>query len=289
MSEYWKSTPKYWCKHCKTYVRDTKIERTQHEATGRHQGNLKRFLRDLHRGQEREGREKERAKAEVERLNGVVAGQGSSTSGAAGGTTSKRDSLRTLAPPPPRKVTPEERKRQMAQLAEMGVAVPEEFRGDLALAGQWQVVAEHRIKSQEEEEEDKKNFRNSRDRKRKVGNEESESEEEEEPRRRKAWGSSIKTYPGGQFPEDDLDALLGSTKTIQRPDMSESHDQEQLLLNQKDAAGGESVASEQPKDGTPTVKREPLDEVEVKTESRVETEASGVVFKKRKAKNIRSQ
>ena len=50
MSEYWKSTPKYWCKHCGIYVRDTKLERTNHEATGKHQGALKRFLRDLHRG-----------------------------------------------------------------------------------------------------------------------------------------------------------------------------------------------------------------------------------------------
>ena len=25
--------PKYWCKHCKTYVRDTKLEKANHEAT----------------------------------------------------------------------------------------------------------------------------------------------------------------------------------------------------------------------------------------------------------------
>ncbi len=95
MSEYWKSTvstslfhvkfvlilrqPKYWCKHCKTYVRDTKLERTNHDATPKHQGNLKRFLKDLHRGHEKDEKDKERAKAEVARLNGLPVGSGSAS------------------------------------------------------------------------------------------------------------------------------------------------------------------------------------------------------------------
>ena len=62
MSEYWKSTPKYWCKHCSVYVRDTKLERTNHEATGRHQGAIKRSLRDLHRNAEQQERETEPGK-----------------------------------------------------------------------------------------------------------------------------------------------------------------------------------------------------------------------------------
>src|SRR5256885_11873454 len=99
MSEYWKSTvrrnpatpldlltefnngqPKYWCKHCSTYVKDTKFERAQHEATGKHQGNLRRFLKSIQDGHERGEREKQRARAEVERLNKVVAGSPASPS-----------------------------------------------------------------------------------------------------------------------------------------------------------------------------------------------------------------
>ncbi len=265
---------------------------------------MKRFLRDLHRGQEREGRDKDRAKAEVERLNGVVTGHGSSTAGAAG-TASKRNPFKASGPPPPRQVTAEERKRQMAQLAEMGIAVPEEFRGDLALAGNWQVVAEHRIKSEgDEEEEDKKTVRIDRDKKRKMANEESDSEEEEEPRRRKPWGSTIKTYPGGQSTDNDLDTLLASTRPVQSPAvLSESQAGDLPRPDRKDAGGGESATSEQPKDGTATVKREPSDEMEsntlalmgnvstaeLKTEPELESEVSGVVFKKRKAKNIRQK
>jgi hypothetical protein len=64
--------PKYWCKFCVTFVKDTKFERQQHEATGRHQGNIQRSLRGLHREQETEQRNKARAQAEVARLNGLV-------------------------------------------------------------------------------------------------------------------------------------------------------------------------------------------------------------------------
>ena len=64
--------PKYWCKYCEVYVKDTKFERAQHEATGRHQGNIQRSLKTLHRKQENEQRDKARAQAEVARLNGLV-------------------------------------------------------------------------------------------------------------------------------------------------------------------------------------------------------------------------
>ncbi|KAI1742867.1 hypothetical protein F4680DRAFT_385247 [Xylaria scruposa] len=127
MSEYWKSTPKYWCKHCSTYVRDTKLERTNHEATAKHQSSLKRFLRDLHRGHENEQREKDRAKREIDRLNGITtkpsASSSSSTAGAATATA-----------------TPAQRQQQWEQLAEMGISVPTELRRDMALAGEWTVT-----------------------------------------------------------------------------------------------------------------------------------------------------
>jgi hypothetical protein len=77
MAEYWKSTasvahgmyglrltkfqPKYWCKYCEIFVKDTKFEKQQHEATGRHQGNIRRSLKGLHREQEIEARKQAQA------------------------------------------------------------------------------------------------------------------------------------------------------------------------------------------------------------------------------------
>ena len=72
MAEYWKSTPSYWCKFCSIYVRETPIERKNHEASAKHQNNIQRSLRDLHKNKEREDRDKQRAKDEVARLNGVL-------------------------------------------------------------------------------------------------------------------------------------------------------------------------------------------------------------------------
>ncbi|KAL8921028.1 MAG: hypothetical protein Q9208_005919 [Pyrenodesmia sp. 3 TL-2023] len=212
MSEYWKSTPKYWCKHCKTFVRDTKLEKTNHEATAKHQGNIKRFLRDLHRGHEREERDKDKAKKEVERLNGVASGISATTSHGAA------QSRQTAIPPfvGGRDSTPAERKAQLARLAELGVAVPEQYRREVAMAGDWQTVAERPVWNPIKKEkglEDFKDFKpdtslNLGVRKRKI---EGQEEEEEAGATvvRKGWGSTTRHYPGSSSDGDaDLDTLL---------------------------------------------------------------------------------
>lgn len=38
---------KYWCKPCKTYVDDTKLQRAQHEKSLRHKNNLANYIKDL--------------------------------------------------------------------------------------------------------------------------------------------------------------------------------------------------------------------------------------------------
>jgi len=196
MSEYWKSTPKYWCKFCKTFVRDTGLERKAHDSTPKHQSNIQRSLRDLHKNTEREEREKQRAKDEVARLNGIVSGRSGSAKagpsggyGAAGGTA---------------KATPEERKRQMEQLAAMGIAVPQEFRKDLAVGGEWSTVSETPIYNVKPEDEEGKPTGSFGVRKRKLD----EDEEEALAVEKKGWGSRFKTYPGSKGADDDLDALL---------------------------------------------------------------------------------
>ncbi|KAA6406924.1 MAG: hypothetical protein FRX48_09222 [Lasallia pustulata] len=312
MSEYWKSTPKYWCKHCKTYVRDTKLERTSHDATPKHQGNLKRFLRDLHRGHDRDERDRQRAKDEVERLNGLVSG---SPASAAEGSTSEGAPWRRKAAKPPlssapsKQATPAERKQQMAQLAAMGVAVPEEFRREMAMAGDWQMLSERPIyseglKKEEDDEDVKPNSLNIGVRKRKFEGQE-EEEEAGEMVMRRGWGSTTRTYPGEG--EDDLDTLLERTKAVRRRDGAL---QDAGLGNEKETPAdlperpqSTAGAIEDPPSNMPVIKTEEstlgesdltaapeqglTDTPAIKTEGN--SMGSGVVFKKRKPKHIRQK
>ncbi|KAJ4420077.1 hypothetical protein N0V85_000731 [Neurospora sp. IMI 360204] len=150
MAEYWKSTPKYWCKHCSVFVRDTPLERRNHESTAKHQGAIKRSLRDLHRSADQQEREKERARREVERLNGVVSGSGtpgasgSSSAGQRGGHKSGGGGGASSGPTGANAssvgLSEAERQRQLEQLAQLGVNIPTELRGSMALAGEWEVT-----------------------------------------------------------------------------------------------------------------------------------------------------
>lgn len=197
--------PKYWCKHCSTYVKDTKFERTQHEATGRHQGNLKRFLRGIQNGHEKDEREKQRAKSEVERLNRAVGGVSVSSSQDNAQSSKKTPSSSASQP------TIADRKRQMAQLAEMGVAVPNEFRGQMAMAGEWQVLSQRSLDMGQPAEGESSLSIGVR--KRKFEGQE-EEEEAGEIVRKKGWGSTTKEYPSDA--QKDLDALLAGNILVKR-------------------------------------------------------------------------
>jgi len=295
MSEYWKSTPKYWCKHCKTFVRDTKLEKQNHDATPKHQGNIKRFLRDLHRGNEREEREKQRAKDEVARLNGEK--PGASATSAVGSTENSRRRPPAAAPSSSSlgQLTPAERKRQLAQLAELGVAVPEDYRREVAMPGDWQVTSEkaiyenEHVKKEEEAEEKKPGGLNVGVRKRKLVGHEDE-EELGQPVARRVWGSTTRKYPGYGGDDDELDALLSSTTTSHR---NAQHD-----------SSTAATTTEVPvaKSDIPTVKEEeslnepiallPSVTEDVDTlvkEEDEDPEGDGFLFKKRKPKSIRQE
>lgn len=225
MSEYWKSTPKYWCKHCKTFVVDTKLARTQHDATAKHQGALNRFIRDLHRTNEREAATKDAAKKEVERLNALATGKPLPV--AASGTTATTTTTK-WASGATRPVSEAEKKAQMKQLEMLGVALPEEFRKEVALPGEWttteittstaegtQKRGTLSSKGKQAEEDSKEAIKEDILRKRKADEEARRWEEmDEDERAMKKFKVETKTYPGDAYggEDEELDALLGAGK-----------------------------------------------------------------------------
>ncbi|KAF2632308.1 hypothetical protein BU25DRAFT_384178 [Macroventuria anomochaeta] len=212
MAEYWKSTPKYWCKYCEVFVKDTKFEKQQHEATGRHQGNIRRSLKGLHREQEIEARKQAQAKAEVTRLNGLVPGASGAGPSVAAGVGDKATFAKKE---PQKKATVEDRKRQWEQLAAMGVALPEEARQDMGMAGDWKVVTKKVVGEVNEQGRFEDKQLNKGVHKRKI-------DETEEDRiaaeglitKKKGWGHTYKAFPGNKGNDDDnLEALFGAKKS----------------------------------------------------------------------------
>ncbi|KAL9092270.1 MAG: hypothetical protein Q9165_004444 [Trypethelium subeluteriae] len=299
MAEYWKST------FCSTYVRDTGLERRNHESTGRHQSAIQRNLRNLHKDTEREDREKQRAKDEVARLNGVVSGnplQPSPSSTQSTGGSSKNGGLKAAAGGGQGRATAEERKRQLAQLAAMGVAVPEDYRREVAMAGDWETVSVRPVTQKlpphtgpedskagvkKEELESKQGVTAEakafgvRKRKADDGDDE-DAATTGESHKRKPWGNNFRKFPGDGFGDDDIEALLGTVKKVKTEPEAEV----------------ESRGGEQTKDGDdPAVKEEteesalgalpePFDEATAssgkKEEQREEEPGAGIIFKKRK-------
>lgn len=190
-------------------MRDTKLEKQNHEATPKHQGNLQRFLRDLHRGHERDERDAKRAKDEVARLNGITAGPPTDTS--VGRVP------RIPATPDAKGGGLTDRKRQLQQLAEMGIAIPEEARREMAMAGDWQTQSVVPVYDNvenvklEDDEEDKKTVGLAVGvRKRKHEGDE-EKEEAGAVVAKKGWGSTTR---GWDIANDDLDSILDNTKAM---------------------------------------------------------------------------
>ncbi|KAK3987979.1 WW domain-binding protein 4 [Cladorrhinum sp. PSN332] len=305
MSEYWKSTPKYWCKHCSVYVRDTKLERTNHEATGKHQGAIKRSLRDLHRTAEQTEREKERAKREVDRLNGVV------SSGPSSKTSSTRPGASTTAQQAGQ-VTQAERQRQLEQLADLGVAIPTELKKDMAMVGDWSVTSTRVIDDGEENSEDRERVKGEDGnldlagravgikRARELTEEEKEREEAlnglfNQNKKRK-WGVGSRTMPEGE--DEELDALLSGELVVKKKEEAEGEvakkEDETEEVKKKETEDGAAPDSVPEAKGElpPKVKKESGDEGEgglSTIPAKGGSEAPAVMFKKRKPKNARQK
>lgn len=313
MAEYWKSTPRYWCKHCSVYVRDTKLERQNHDATAKHQGAVKRALRDLHRGHEREEREKERAKREIERLNGVVSSDGSAststaTVGAGPSSRARPGAGASSGAGAGGPLSETERKRQAEQLASLGVSLPDEFRKDLAMAGDWQVTSTTIVT---ETPADASNPGASARGVHKRERTDEEIEEEKaikglfkKPRR---WGRDSRTA-AGDGGSADLEALLSGGLVVKKQE-------EDAVKKEEDAESTTADAPvKQQEQDRPLIKKEPPEEdipastgiatnpspkaeaPAIRTEDGAATagspgapDAPTVTFKKRKPKNIRQK
>lgn len=237
-------------------------------------------MRDLHRGHEKDQREKDRAKDEIARLNGIVSGSGEAGSS----SHSSRPSSSTPKPP----ATASQRKQQLAQLAELGVSVPDEFRSDLAMAGEWQVTSERIIDDGNGEKKPDALALGVRKRE-----DEDEDEEAKEAKKRR-WGTAIRTYPT-ENNDDDLDALLSNTSKGKGPDSKPETDGG-IKIDIKKENTGDVEALSSIKREEPAVKSETEDDVKTNiqqvpeaTEQNNEPAPSGVIFKKRKAKNIRQR
>ncbi|KAI6823561.1 hypothetical protein KC332_g8442 [Hortaea werneckii] len=291
MAEYWKSTPSYWCKFCAIYVRDTTIERKNHEASGKHQNNIQRNLRELQKGKQREDRDQQRAKDEVARLNGIVSGQGKGSGGGDAGETGilgvKDVGKAPAASSGSTLSVSAQRKKHAEQLAAMGVELPEELKREVTGVGGWQTVSEKvveeeqpwslsDIKNEEDSKEDVRDAISRGVRKRKPQGEE---DEEEVAPARKAWGSKFRQYPGaaseGNGGEEDLDALLSGV-TAKKPKT------EEVKKEEDEHVKGEEPAEDKPLDTIPDVNAPAA--APVKQEEGEEKAAPAVVFKKRKVK-----
>lgn len=207
--------------------------------------------------------------------------------------------------------TPADRKRQLAQLAEMGVAIPEDFSREMAMAGDWQTTSERLVydnrfpKKEEDDEDVKSNGLNVGVRKRRFEGQE-EEEEAGETVVRKGWGSTIRTYPGAGGDEDDLNTLLKSPKGIIREGEGSQDLGSGPLPWPGQADSPATTTNDKPDLNPPSIKKEDstgsvglpntmVDQtalVELPSESLKREESppdSGVVFKKRKAKPIRQK
>lgn len=180
----------------------------------------------------------------------------------------------------------------------MGVAIPDEFRPDMAMVGEWQVTSQKIV---DEGEEKKPDALAMGVRKRVLGDEE---EVALEAKRRK-WGSTYKTHPGEEDDTLDLDALLNNATRKGKEVKREDEPKLKIEINgnmESKVEEGFNGATSLPTAGETqeeeNIKNEPSDDkVALDTalptdDTTSQAEASmlpGVVFKKRKAKNIRQK
>ena len=272
-------------------MRETPIERKNHESSIKHQNNIQRSLRELHKTKERDERDKQRAKDEVARLNGLVGGKNGAKMMESGGIIGAN--VITGSSGSGKVYDAAQRKAHAEQLAALGVQLPDELKKEVTGVGEWETVSTRVIdegeaatgtsladilKQESIKEESKEDVVKGMHKRRADGDEDVLGEDEVR-RKKAAWGSRMKAYPGKAVEEDDgqdLDALLSGLARKQQPATSEDGGEGQ------DAGNG--IKEEPP---------EPVDAAEVAPDVKAEdggdaedgiTAPPIPVFKKRKGK-----
>jgi hypothetical protein len=227
----------------------------------------------------------------------MTAGGGAASSSLATGSSFGRGPTPSL-PKTQAQATPSQRKQQLAQLAELGVSIPEGFRPDMAMAGEWQITSERII---EPEGEKKLDALALGVRKRVIQEDEEEGEGEGAVKKRR-WGSTYKTYPA-EAEDAALEALLNDVTRKDKAPAIKSEEESQRNMKQEPGTavvqGATSVVAPVSEEKT-NIKLEPSEGLaslpltipqldhDVKHEDE-EQNAPSFVFRKRKAKNIRQK
>lgn len=160
----------------------------------------------------------------------------------------------------------------------MGVMLPDEARGDLALAGDWKTVTEEVVGEINEDGEFQASSLNKGVHKRKLDEDEEEQKAAGELiTKRKGWGHTYKSFPGSKGGEDDFESLLA--KKTPQPSAPEAVKQEDGLKKEEPVEDDTGVALQD----IPTAEEAAAQaqEAAVKTEEDASA-APAVVFKKRK-------
>ncbi len=187
------------------------------------------------------------------------------------------------------------------------MAVPDDFRKEMAMVGDWQVTSQRVVYDtpKREEDEDVKSGRLAIGiRKRKFEGQEEEDEAGETVVRR-GWGSTTRTYPSANDEEDDLEVLLNNAKSLKRGDQDLGDKKPQMPVPPADRADTAIKEEDAPYHApdVPSIKREESSDTSAipdATPAQDEAEAApikselgaqepGVVFKKRKAKPMRQK
>ena len=202
----------------------------------------------------------------------------------------------------PKQATPAERERQLAQLAELGVAVPEEYRRRVAMAGDWQTLSERAFYDVKEEDDSKLDSLSMGVRKRQREGDE-EEEEAGEMVVKKGWGSTVRAYPGATTDGDgDLDELLRGTQVIARRNQNSisTGDGEPVHRSVVNSQENATTTQLQPGPNEPIIKREESLDSKVIPEAIIngnsgsmpqikQEDGSELLFKKRKPKQLRQR
>jgi hypothetical protein len=181
----------------------------------------------------------------------------------------------------------------MAQLAEMGISIPDEFRPDMAMAGEWQVTSERIIEA--EDGEKKPDALALGVRKRVLDEDELEAAEAKKRR----WGSTYKSHPTEEG-NGDLDALLGNVTRKGKEEamkMGVAREVKEEIKGEPEVDNQLAVPQGFQEQNAAGIKREPSDGeipppiplLDSDLKQGEEAATQGVVFKKRKAKNIRQK